>query len=108
MIPARRGILARAIFLFTARDNSQRIVGQWSLQFERLRRVGQKPQIDLCRRCQNDRHRLRMDWGDDRIRFCREESRTTHADHQLARSSALERRAKGSIDQQTRTTVGPG
>ena len=42
------GILSRSILLFAARDDLQRIVRQWSLQFERLGRVGQQPQIDLC------------------------------------------------------------
>jgi hypothetical protein len=74
LIPARRGVRERAIFLFTARDDSQRIVGQWSLQFECLGRISQKPPIDLRGRCQNDRHRLRMSWGDDGIRFCREKA----------------------------------
>ena len=40
LILARRAVLARAIFLFTARDNSQRITGKRSLQFECLGRVG--------------------------------------------------------------------
>ena len=74
MILARHGILARAIFLFTARDDSQRIVGQWSLQFESLGRISQQPQIDLCGRCQNDRQRLGMNRGDDGVRFCREKA----------------------------------
>ena len=71
MIPARRGVLARAIFLFTARDNSQRIVGKRSLQFESLGRISQ---IDLGRRRQDNRHGLWMDRGDDCIRFCREKA----------------------------------
>ena len=50
LIPSKRGVLARAIFLFTARDNSQRIVGKRSLQFERLWRIDSQPEINLCRR----------------------------------------------------------
>jgi hypothetical protein len=34
LIPARRGVLARTILLFTARDDSQRIVRKRSLQFD--------------------------------------------------------------------------
>ena len=47
LIRSGHGVLARAIFLFTARDNSQRIIGKRSLQFECLRRVGQQPQVDF-------------------------------------------------------------
>ena len=39
-----------------------------------LGRVGQQPQINLFRRRQNDGHRLRMNWSDDSIRFCREKA----------------------------------
>jgi hypothetical protein len=45
-----------------------RVVRQWSFQFESLRRVGQKPQIDLCRCRQDDRHGLRMNGRDDGVR----------------------------------------
>jgi hypothetical protein len=40
LISVGYGVLARTIFLFTARDNSQLIVWQRSLQFESLGRVG--------------------------------------------------------------------
>jgi hypothetical protein len=59
LIPFKRGVLARAIFLFTARDNSQRIIGKRSLQFECLRRVGQKPLIFLI--CAKRSARLMVD-----------------------------------------------
>ena len=72
MIPSRRG-LAR-IFLFTARDNLQRIIRKRSLQFESLGQVSQQPQINLRGRCQNDRHCFRMDWCDDGVRFRREKA----------------------------------
>jgi hypothetical protein len=68
------GGLARAILLLAARDNSQHIVRQWSLQFEGLRRISQQPQIDLLRRCQDDRHRLGMDRGDNSVRLCGEKA----------------------------------
>ena len=74
MIPVEHGILARTILLFTARDDSKQIVWQWSLQFECLRRISQQPQIYLFRRRQDNRHRLRMDWRDDGVRFCCEET----------------------------------
>ena len=54
MIPARRGIVAGAIFLSPACDNSQRIIGKRTLQFECLRRVSQEPQVDFRGRGQND------------------------------------------------------
>ena len=67
--------------------------GEWPLQFERLRRVGQEPQVDFCRRRQNDRHRLGMNWGDDGIRFCRRKPNNSCCPSTGA--LFLERRAKG-------------
>jgi hypothetical protein len=74
LISIVHSVVAQTILLFATRDNSDRVIGKRSLQFERLRRVGQEPQVDFCRRRQDNRHRLRMDWRDDGVWFRCEET----------------------------------
>src|SRR5882757_10173628 len=66
---ARRTSCGSLVFLvLAARDDLQRFVQQWPLQCLRLFPRRAQPGVALLRRRQDHRHRLGMDWLDDRVR----------------------------------------
>lgn len=64
----------KCILLLTLRDDPDRAVRQRPLKRQRVGSLRLKPLVNFRRRRQNDRHGLRMNWSDDRVRIGRQEA----------------------------------
>jgi hypothetical protein len=68
-------ILRCSVLLFSLRNNPECVVRQRPLQRKSVRRVRLEPAVDFRRRCQNDRHGLRVDRSHDSIGLRRKKSK---------------------------------
>jgi hypothetical protein len=75
-VPSRACGLRRCLILLVraAGDDPQRIVRQWPLQRLRLVPWRAHPDVALFLGREDHRHRLRVDWLDDRVRRRRQEA----------------------------------